>query len=201
MLHKKLFIIALPMLSQIGCMGRSQPRPIVVSDPTPYTTPQPFYPPRDNTPAKTYQLKPIPKAVVRQKPPPPKTVIIQKKAPIAKTAIIRSKPKPLSSAVIALVNISDKNVRTGQLEPAVVNLERALRIEPRSALLTYKLAELKLKQVKFRLAENLALKSALLAASDKVLKKKSWELIVKARRLQKNYNGAKEAQEKVQSFN
>ncbi|MCK5872249.1 MAG: tetratricopeptide repeat protein [Methylococcales bacterium] len=177
-------------------MGGSQPRPIIVSNPT---TSQPSYQPPPKTPASTYQLKPIPEAVVRQQPS--KTVIIQKKAPIAKTAIIRPKPKPLSSAVIALVSLSDKNARSGQLEPAVVNLERALRIEPRNALLTYKLAELKLKQVKFRLAENLALKSALLAASDMALKKKSWELIVKARRLQKNYNGAKEAQEKVQSFN
>ncbi|MCK4492775.1 MAG: tetratricopeptide repeat protein [Methylococcales bacterium] len=198
MVTKKLFIIVLPILSQIGCMGRSQPHPYIINTPP---TSRPSYQPPPKTPAKTYQLKPIPKSVVRQQPPRPKKIIVQKKAPIAKTAIIRQKPKPLSSAVIALVNLSDKNARVGQLEPAVVNLERALRIEPRNALLTYKLAELKFKQVKFRLAENLALKSALLAAADTALKKKSWELIVKARRLQKNYMGAKEAQSKVQSFN
>ncbi|MCK5728023.1 MAG: hypothetical protein KAH08_02260 [Methylococcales bacterium] len=183
-------------------MGRSQPRPMVRNDPTPSTAATlPPYQAPPKTPAQTYQLRPAPKTIVRQKPPRPKTVILKKQPPITKPTVTHSRPKPLSSASIALVSIADKNIRLGQLEPAVVNLERALRIEPRNALLTYKLAELKLKQTKFRSAENLARKSALLAAANRGLKKKSWELIVKARRLQKNYNGAKAAQEKVQSLN
>jgi predicted Zn-dependent protease len=102
--------------------------------------------------------------------------------------------------VVALVSQADKHIKMGQLNPAVVNIERALRIEPRNATLTYKLATLRLKQLKPRLAENIARKAALLAAGDKELKKKSWLLIAQARHLQQNYTGAKEAELKAQSL-
>jgi hypothetical protein len=204
MLNKKLFIIIFPVLSQISCMGRHPPRPVIATQPTypelsPLESPPPYQTsiPTDITPDKPESSQ----SIITEPQSRPKTVVIEKKVPVAKTVILRAKPKPLFSATIALVNIANQQVRSGQLEAAVVSLERALRIEPRNALLTYKLAELKLKQSKPRLAENLAQKSALLAAADSALKKKSWQLIVQARRLQKNYAGAKKAQEKVQSLN
>ena len=108
--------------------------------------------------------------------------------------------RPLSPAVIALVNESERNSRAGDLESAVVVLERALRIEPRNAELTLKLARLRLQQEKPVLAEDLARKAALLAGGNNQLKRKSWLLISQARRMQHNLQGAKEAQRKANSF-
>ena len=108
-----------------------------------------------------------------------------------------STEKPLSPAVLALVNEADRNGQAGDLESAVSTLERALRISPRNPRLTYKLAKLRLRQSKPRLAEDLAKKAALLSASNKRLKKQSWLLIGEARKQQKNFYGAKEARLKA----
>ncbi len=108
--------------------------------------------------------------------------------------------KTMSPAVLALVSEAETSSRSGDLESAVVTIERALRIDPRNPTLTYKLAALRLKQSKPRLAEDLAKKAALLSANDKALKKKSWLLISEARRQQKNYHGAKEARLKAEEI-
>jgi len=105
--------------------------------------------------------------------------------------------KTTSPAVLALVTEADRRTKAGDLESAVVTIERALRIDSRNPELTYKLASLRLKQSKPRLAEDLAKKAAMLAANDKALKKRSWLLISEARRQQKNYYGAKEAKLKA----
>jgi cytochrome c-type biogenesis protein CcmH/NrfG len=106
----------------------------------------------------------------------------------------------LSPAVSALVLAANQNSRSGDLELAAASLERAIRIEPRNANLFYKLAILRLKQEKPRLAEDLAKKSALLAASDNKLKKHCWLLIAHIRETQQNFAGAKEARTKAESF-
>lgn len=106
----------------------------------------------------------------------------------------------LSPAVGALVSAANQNTQAGNLESAVSSIERAIRIEPRNATLFYKLAVLRLKQSKPRLAEDLAKKSALLASSDTTLKKHSWLLIANAREMQKDFRGAKEARAKAARF-
>jgi tetratricopeptide (TPR) repeat protein len=106
----------------------------------------------------------------------------------------------MSPAVVALINESERNSRAGDMESAVAVLERALRIDPRNPTLTYKLADLRLQQEKPRLAEDLAKKAALLAANDLALKRKSWLLISEALKAQHNYEGAKEAKTKADSF-
>ncbi len=103
-------------------------------------------------------------------------------------------------AILALVNEANRSSKAGDLESAVVTIERALRIDSRNPALTYKLAKLRLKQSKPRLAEDLAKKAALLAVNDPQIKKQSWLLISEARRLQKNYYGAKEAKLKADSL-
>jgi hypothetical protein len=60
--------------------------------------------------------------------------------------------KRLSPAILALVTAADKSSRAGDLDSAVVTLERALRIDSRNPLLTYKLARVRLQQSKSRLA-------------------------------------------------
>ena len=105
--------------------------------------------------------------------------------------------KPLSPAVLALVSEAEQNSKAGDLDSAVITIERALRIDSRNPTLTYKLAKLRLQQSKPRLAEDLAKKAAFLSANDKTLKRQSWLLISEARRQQKNYYGAKEAKLKA----
>lgn len=108
--------------------------------------------------------------------------------------------KPLSPAVLALVAEADSSSKAGDLDGAVVTIERALRIDARNPVLTYKLAMLQLHRLKPRLAEDLAKKAALLSAGDKKLKKQSWLLISEARKQQKNLLGAEEARLKANKF-
>lgn len=102
--------------------------------------------------------------------------------------------------MVALISESDRNRNGGDLDAAVVVMERALRIDSRNPTLTYKLAQLRIRQNKPQQAEELAGKAALLAGSDLDLKRKSWLLIAEARQMQQNYQGAKEAKIKAESF-
>jgi hypothetical protein len=107
---------------------------------------------------------------------------------------------PLSPAVSALALAANQNSKSGNIESATTTLERAIRIEPRNATLYYKLALLKLKQSQPRLAEDLAKKAALLASNDTQLKKHSWLLIARAREIQGDLKGGKEARAKASQF-
>ncbi|MDD2761994.1 MAG: tetratricopeptide repeat protein [Methylomonas sp.] len=109
-------------------------------------------------------------------------------------------PAGSSPAVIALLSEADRNRAAGDLDTAVMATERALRIDSRNPALTYKLAQLRIKQAKPQLAEELAGKAALLAGNNLDLKRKSWLLIAEARRMQQNYQGAKEAKAKAEGF-
>lgn len=111
-----------------------------------------------------------------------------------KSILQNSTPLPAILRLIADANTSSK---AGNFVASVVTIERALRINPRNPVLIYKLAQLRLKQSKPRLAEDLAKKAALLAAHDKNLKKRSWLLVSIARSKQKNYHGAREAKSKA----
>jgi len=106
---------------------------------------------------------------------------------------------PSSPAVGSLVLAANEDSQKGNIEAATTTLERASRIEPRNAALYYKLALLKLK-TKPSQAEDLAKKSAQLAANDTALKKHSWLLVAKAREMQKNFQGAEEARNKASKF-
>lgn len=144
-------------------------------------------PQRSESPAsESISLEPI-----EQSPPPqPELTPFQ---PIETTVA-------LSPVVTALVSTANQNTKAGDIESAAASIERAIRIEPRNATLFYKLALLRLKQSKPRLAEDLAKKSALLAVNDNTLKKHCWLLIAHARELQQNFPGAKEAKMKADSF-
>ncbi len=107
---------------------------------------------------------------------------------------------PLSPAVSALASAAAQNSKSGNIESATTTIERAIRIEPRNATLYYKLALFKLKQSKPRLAEDLAKKAALLASNDAPLKKHSWLLVARAREMQGDLAGGKEARAKADKF-
>ena len=124
-------------------------------------------------------------------PPTPATPVVLEDA---------SMPAGSSPAIVALVTDADRIRNSGDLDGAVVGMERALRIDPRNPTLTYKLAQLRLKQSKPQLAEELAGKAALLSGSNLDLKRKSWLLIADARQRQHHYEAAKEAFAKAESF-
>jgi hypothetical protein len=107
---------------------------------------------------------------------------------------------PQTPAVGSLVMAANENSQSGNLDSAVSSIERAIRIEPRNATLYYKLAVLRLKQSKPRLAEDLARKAALLAVNDGTLKKHSWLLIANARELQNNIPGANKAKSEAAKY-
>jgi hypothetical protein len=106
---------------------------------------------------------------------------------------------PLSPVVGSLVLAANEDNKKGNVESATTTLERASRIEPRNATLYYKLALLKLKS-KPSQAEDLAKKSAQLAANDPALKKHSWLLVAKAREMQKDFKGAQEARARASKY-
>jgi hypothetical protein len=107
---------------------------------------------------------------------------------------------PLSPAVSALALAANQESQSGNVGSATTTIERAIRIEPRNATLYYKLALLRLKQSKPRLAEDLAKKAALLASDDTQLKKHSWILVARAREMQGDLKGGKEARAKADQF-
>lgn len=107
---------------------------------------------------------------------------------------------PLSPAVNVLALAATQNSKSGNIESATTTIERAIRIEPRNATLYYKLALLRLKQSKPRLAEDLAKKAALLASNDTQLKRHSWLLVARAREVQGDVKGGKEARAKAKKF-
>jgi tetratricopeptide (TPR) repeat protein len=107
---------------------------------------------------------------------------------------------PLSPAVGALVMAASQNTKAGDIESATTTIERAIRIEPRNATLYYKLALLRLRQSKPVMAEDLAKKAVLLASNDTQMKKHSWLLVARAREMQGDLIGGKEARAKADKF-
>jgi hypothetical protein len=107
---------------------------------------------------------------------------------------------PLSPAVNALASAANQSSKSGNLEAATTTIERAIRIEPRNGILYYKLAVLRLKQSKPKLAEDLAKKALLLATNDAALKKHSWLLVARARELLGDNNGSIEAKTQADKF-
>jgi len=73
---------------------------------------------------------------------------------VRKPAVSRQPP-----AVVALLEHAEQQANDGDLESSAASLERAIRINPGSAVLWYHLATLRLAQGEVRQAEQLAVKS------------------------------------------
>ncbi len=87
-------------------------------------------------------------------------------------------------AVIALLEDTELRLSQDDPEAAAGSLERALRLEPKNPWLWYRLAALKLRQGKPRLAIALAQKSNSLSARRPELRRANAELIERARKHQ-----------------
>ncbi len=198
MIKKKVFVFSVLSLSLSGC-----------SEFYSYQPPAPVYGRSATNPYETEAFRSDSAAVVTEPLPQqqPRFADKQEIKPLDDQVHDSSRyqqpvveKKPTSPAVLALLGEAEKSSQDGDLESAVVTIERALRIDSRNPLLTYKLAQLRLKQSKPRLAEDLAKKAALLSYHDTALKRSSWLLISEARRRQKNYYGAKQAKLKADSL-
>ena len=84
-------------------------------------------------------------------------------------------------AVLALLSEATKQENSGDLEVAAAKLERALRIEPRNAVLWHHLAAVRLRQGQTQLAVSLAQKSNSFAAHDSELVERNQRIIEQAR--------------------
>ena len=196
-------LVPTPLETPVPPSPTSAIPPPTLSMPT-LATPQP---PAIPVPTLGAQLPTLPKPVPGTQTPPlvaPAPVVPQSALPSPPQKLTPFEPiettARLSPAVGALVSAANQNTQAGNLELAAASIERAIRIEPRNATLFYKLALVRLKQSKPRLAEDLAKKSALLASTDNFLKKHCWLLIAHAREKQQNFTGAKEAAQKADSF-
>jgi tetratricopeptide (TPR) repeat protein len=99
-------------------------------------------------------------------------------------------------AVKGLVASADRALAKGEVDLAAVNLERAQRLAPQSALVYQKLARVRLKQSRPAEAEQLARK-ALAYATGPVQQAELWRLIAGARRQRGQQAAAQEAEAKA----
>ena len=103
----------------------------------------------------------------------------------------------MGSAASSLMAKAEQQQRSGDLTGAASTLERALRIEPRNALLWNRLANVRLEQRRNALASELASKSNAFAGSDNALKKNNWLIISSARQASGDAAGAESARRRA----
>lgn len=104
------------------------------------------------------------------------------------------------SAIASLLKDADVKIKEGRLSLASSLLERALRIEPKNALVWHKLAGVRFKQKRWKLAESLAQKSYSFSSDDMSLQIYNWHLIASARNKQGDISGARQAKERAEQI-
>ena len=85
-----------------------------------------------------------------------------------------------SPVVRKLLVIAQDQASVGNVDSAANSLERALRIEPRNAVLWSRLAGVRYQQSDFKQAVQLAAKSNTLSGSDRQLRRQNWYLMANA---------------------
>ena len=88
--------------------------------------------------------------------------------------------KQREPVIIALLNEADAFASKGQSEKAAASIERALRIDPKYALLWHRLAVVRIQQQHWQQAIAMARKSNALAANNNKLKSENWGVIATA---------------------
>ena len=103
-------------------------------------------------------------------------------------------------AVLALLEHAEQQANDGDLESSAASLERAIRINPGSAVLWYHLATLRLAQGEALQAEQLAVKSNSLAPGNAVQQSRNWTLIAESRRQRGDSKGASLAERRAREL-
>ncbi len=88
--------------------------------------------------------------------------------------------EPASPVVMKLMVSANTQKSNGDLDAAANSLERALRIEPRNALLWSRLAEVRYAQQDWLQSVQLAAKSNTLAGGSTTLRRQNWYLMANA---------------------
>jgi tetratricopeptide (TPR) repeat protein len=117
-------------------------------------------------------------------------------APAEGAIVPPPEPKAVMSenhAVIALLDLAQRDNDAGRREAAGASLERALRIEPRNPWLWHELGQLRLIQGQYEQAISLARKSTSFAGQERRLQALNWRLIGNAHVAQGDQAGAEEA--------
>ena len=102
-------------------------------------------------------------------------------------------------AVVALLDRAEARDRAGLYEQAAAALERALRLEPRNAMLWHRLARVRLNQGQWQDAVELAAKSNSLATGNPDLRGLNWAVIAEAKERQGDRQGAREARKRMEA--
>ncbi|MDO6444096.1 tetratricopeptide repeat protein [Marinobacter sp. 2_MG-2023] len=106
----------------------------------------------------------------------------------------------LSPAALSLVRDADNLLQSGDAQAAIVRLERAQRIAPRSAEVYFKLSEAYVADNKLGPAEQFTLKGLSLAGNDTRLQRAGWLLLADIRRARGNVAGASQAEERASAL-
>ena len=138
-----------------------------------------------------------PRPVIEKGSPAPVTMekpaaVAPAQEPVREPAVGRQPP-----AVVALLEHAEQQANDGDLESSAASLERAIRINPGSAVLWYHLATLRLAQGKALQAEQLAVKSNSLAPGNMVQQSRNWTLIAESRRQRGDSKGANVAEQRA----
>lgn len=102
-------------------------------------------------------------------------------------------------AVLALLDSAQNQQQAGNYEQAAAALERALRLEPRNAMLWHRLAQVRLSQGQWRNAIDFAAKSNSLAGGERNLQASNWLVIAQAKERQGDREGAQAARARVEA--
>ena len=113
-------------------------------------------------------------------------------------ANFRKQIKPDSStspAVLALIKKARIDALNGNIDKAMLRLERAVRIEPANASVWHYMSKLFLQQENYKQASGYASKSITLAGDNKNLRIDNWRIIGHSRYRLGNVKGAQQAQD------
>lgn len=130
-----------------------------------------------------------------------RNVPTEKQARIVKPKVIVDKKSKVVKqqkefVILALLDDAERFSNIGQSEKAAATIERALRIEPKNALLWHHLAVIRMQQQQWQQAIVMARKSNALAGNNKQLKSDNWALIATAYDSLGNKKKASEARNK-----
>lgn len=152
--------------------------------------------PAPRGPAAPPAAKRVPSPAVKSYPLPTPAPVPEVQAYPTPTPAPVPTTEPAPPAVIALIRQAELDRRQGDLERAATRIERALRIQPQNAELWHTLAKVRLEQHQPRLAEELAKKSISLTG-ERDLRRRNWQLIAEARRLNGDIAGARLAEQEA----
>jgi len=105
--------------------------------------------------------------------------------------------KTTSPAVLALIKKARVNAINGEIDKAMLRLERAVRIEPSNATVWHYMAKLFLQKENYKQASGYASKSISLAGNNKPLVIDNWRVIAHAQYRLGNTKGAQAAQDSI----